>query len=81
MIEFQIVLDVYQDTQGGRTVKAYVRSSDRESAIKKYRYLEGLVNNKRAARELFEWSRENLSITGTIVGLDGLYAVTWIKMI
>lgn len=81
MIEFQIVLNVYQDAHGGRTVKAYVRASDRETAIKKYQYLEGLVNNKRAQRELMEWSKENLSITGMVVGLDGLYAVTSIKIL
>ena len=80
MIEYQIILNVYQPANGGTTIKQILHCSDRESAIEKFKYIGELVVDKKRARELQEW-REDNDIKGTIVSTDGLFGVSLIKIL
>ena len=80
-IEYQIVLSVYLPSQGGRMSKQIVRCSDRESAIKKFAYLDKLVNTKTFRNELNDWAQDNLIEPGHITHVDGLFGVAYIKIL
>jgi hypothetical protein len=81
MIEYQIILHVFLKDQGGRTIKQVVRSSDRETAIQKFKYLTELATDKKRVRELQEWADENLTTPGEIVGTSGLFGVSYIQIL
>lgn len=80
MIEYQIILHVYHKEQGGRTIKQVVKCSDRDSAIQKFNYLNELATDKKKVRELQDWANENLPTPGQIVGTDGLFGVSYVKI-
>jgi hypothetical protein len=80
MTEYQIILNVYLPTQGGRTVKKIVRGSDRDNMVTKFKYIGDLVMDKKKARELADWSQDN-DIGGMITGTDGLFGVSYIKIL
>ncbi|GEM_PF-6440542 len=81
LTEYHIILNIFLPADGGRTVKQVLRSSDRDSAISKFKYIGQLVSDKKNARELQDWCMENLHTPGIISGTDGLYAVTFIRIL
>jgi hypothetical protein len=82
LIEYQIVVNVYYPFQGGRSLRSVIRSSDRESAIKKYQYLDQLVKDKKKIQELKSWCDENLQTSGGIItSVAGLFGVSYIKIL
>jgi hypothetical protein len=63
-------------------IKQVVRSSDRSTAIEKFKYLGKLVTEKKNSRELREWCAENLQQPGAIItSSDGLFAVSYVKIL
>jgi len=80
MIEYQIILNVYLPQSGGRTIKRVISGTDRDAMATKFKYLGTLATDKSKARELQGWCLDN-DIQGTIVGTDGLYGVSYIKIL
>jgi hypothetical protein len=80
MIEYHIILNVYQAANGGRTIKHVLRCTDRDLAIEKFKYLGELVVDKKRTRDLKEWCEDN-GIIGQIVSTDGLFGVSYIKIL
>jgi len=77
MIKYQIILNVF--LRDGRTIKEIVEIDNRESAISTFKYLSELANKN--PRELSEWAQENLKHPGNIIGTDGLFGVSYIKIL
>ena len=80
MLEYQIILITYLPSQGGRNVKKVIRGSDRDQMITKFKYLSSLVTDKKRTHELSDWSKDN-DIEGIIVGTEGLFGVSYIKIL
>jgi hypothetical protein len=78
MLEYQIIVRVFHP-QGGET-RHVVRSGDREAAIKKFQYLDGLLKDKKRYQENREWIQENLNVTGQLVKIEGLFGVSYIQI-
>lgn len=81
LVEFQTIVNVYVPTQGGRNIRQVIRSSERDTAISKYEYLKTLIADKKKLGELKAWTEENLNIPGFIVNIEGLYGVSYIKIL
>jgi hypothetical protein len=77
MIEYKIILTV--KSSNGEIVKVYVPCYDRETGMEKLKYLSQLAIHN--PRDLQEWANENLEDPGKIVGTDGLFAITSIKIL
>jgi hypothetical protein len=71
---------VYMSAQGGSSVKKIIRGSDRDNMVTKFKYICDLVTDKRKVRELASWALDN-SISGIIVGVEGLYGVAYVKIL
>lgn len=61
--------------------KQAVRLADRENAIRKFNYIQGLLGKKEHQRELFEWSQENLSVAGVVHRMEGLFGVVMVQIL
>jgi hypothetical protein len=78
MIEYQIILIVWHEN--GQTTKKVISTSDRENAISKYSYIGQLVGDKKRAGELRDWCDDN-DIKGKIIGTEGLFGVSYVKIL
>ena len=79
MIEYKILIKLY--LPNGSSSIYSVKCSDRESGIKKYKYLQELFN-KKSNSELMMWMRENVHVPGALpTSIEGLYGVSAVKIL
>jgi hypothetical protein len=79
MVEYHILVSVYMNN--GQNIKYPVKSSDRDNAITKFTYLQGLLKDKRKSGELRDWTTENINVPGVVTGIDGVYGVAYVRIL
>lgn len=77
-IEYQIIVSIH--LPNGATMRSVVRSADRNMAISKHTYLTNLLKGNKVG-ENREWTHENLGVTGQITNIEGLFGVSYVKIL
>jgi hypothetical protein len=77
-IEYQVIVKIY--LASGASIRQVVRSSDRKAAISKYNYLDDLVKKQKIG-ENREWVWDQFHVQGEITGLEGMFGVSYVKVL
>lgn len=85
MIEYQLVL-TGEPSQNDQNRKYVIKGSDRGTMISKYNYINNLLNESKkrnisAAKELYQWTSENIDAAFRLKGIQGLYGVSSIQIL